>query len=83
MSEQTQPAPSPSASSGQSLTFRAVEGGQETHSGTTLLVEAYAAIWLILMVWIATMWRKQRDLHARLDDVEKTLDRAAAQQKKK
>ena len=78
------PTPAPSASAepeGRASTFRAVEGGTETHSGTVLLVEAYAAIWLILMGWLFKLWRKQRGLHARLDDVERALDRALADKK--
>ena len=52
-------APSASAEpDSRAATFRAVEGGTETHSGTVLLVEAYAAIWLILMGWLLMLWRK-------------------------
>jgi CcmD family protein len=52
--------------------------GAEHYSGSTLLVSAYIAIWVILMGWILMMWRKQGALSVRLDDLEKTLDRAAA-----
>ncbi len=55
--------------------FRAVEGGGETRSGTVLLVEAYAAIWLILFVMLALGFLKQRRLDARIGDLEKALDR--------
>ena len=58
-------------------TFQAVEGG-EVHSGQVLLVEAYVAIWLFLLAFIAMSWRKQARLHARLDDLEQVVDRAAA-----
>jgi hypothetical protein len=61
--------------------FKAVEGGGETRSGATLMVEAYALIWLILMAWIYMLWRKQASLHARLDDLEKVIDKAAAASK--
>jgi hypothetical protein len=75
--------PSPSAApsatpDGRSTTFQAVEGGQETRSGETLLIEAYSAIWLILMGWLVLMWRKQAALNTRLDDLEAAIDRAAA-----
>ncbi len=64
-------------------TFVPVEGGStEQHSGATLLIEAYAVLWIILMTWLFLLWRKQSTLHAKLDDLERTLDRAAAAQKK-
>jgi hypothetical protein len=56
--------------------FRAVEGGTETRSGTVLLVEAYAAIWLILFVMLVLGFLKQRRLDARIGELEKVLDRA-------
>jgi CcmD family protein len=59
-------------------TFTAVSGGNETYSGSALLVEAYAAIWLILFAWIYLLWRKQASLGERLDGLEKAIDRAAA-----
>ena len=59
-----------------STSFRAVEGGPEMRSGTVLLVEAYAAIWMVLMVWLLMLWRKQRELHGRLDEVERALAKA-------
>jgi hypothetical protein len=63
--------------------FQAVEGGPETHSGSNLLVSAYAILWVILMAWLFGLWRKQATLHAKIDDLEKTLDRAAAKLEKK
>jgi hypothetical protein len=54
----------------------AAPGGEERFSGSTLLVEAYAAIWLIMMAWILLLWRKQASLTARLDGLEAALDRA-------
>ncbi len=59
-----------------STEFRAVEGGQEARSGTVLLVEAYAAIWLILFAMLLFGHLKQRRLDSRIDDLEKALDRA-------
>jgi len=80
-------APAASGSAGtpddRSQAFRAVEGGTEVQSGSVLLVEAYAAIWIILMAWLLVLWRKQRELHGRLDQVERTIDRAAASKEKK
>lgn len=50
----------------------------EQFSGSTLLVEAYAAIWLILMGWLLLLWRKQAALSTRLSGLEAALDRAAS-----
>jgi hypothetical protein len=64
--------------------FRPVEGtAGERYSGSTLLVEAYAAIWLILMVWLVLLWKKQATLTSRLDGLEAAIDRAAAKDKTK
>ena len=62
--------------------FQPVEGGNEVQSGSALLVEAYAVIWTILMVWLVLMWRKQGVLAGRLDDLELAIDRAAARRAK-
>lgn len=64
-------------------TFQAVEGGPESKNGTTLMVEAYAVIWTILMVWLVSLWRKQNTLNKRLDDLEHAIDVAAAKAEKK
>ena len=57
--------------------FKPVEGTTGEHySGYTLMVEAYAAIWLILMAWLVLLWRKQADLGARLEGLEAAIDRA-------
>jgi hypothetical protein len=65
-----------------STSFQPVEGGGENRSGTTLLVEAYAVLWVLLMAWVLLLWRKQAALSARLGDLEKAIDRAAAKAKK-
>jgi hypothetical protein len=60
-------------------TFQAVSGPQPEHySGELLLVSAYAVLWLILLVWVAFVWRKQSGMSARLEELERELDRAAA-----
>ena len=48
----------------------------EHYNGYTLMVEAYAAIWLILMGWLLMMWRKQAELSTRVAGLEASLDRA-------
>lgn len=61
-----------------STTFRPVEGDGELQSGEKLLVEAYAAIWLILFALVLVSWRKQRAVDARIDTLEASLTRARA-----
>lgn len=73
----------PSAPPDRSTEFTAVDPNVEQFSGPTLVVEAYAAIWLILMAWIFFQWRRQATLAERLDDLERTIDRAAANAEKK
>jgi CcmD family protein len=63
--------------SDRATTFQPVEGGEQ-HSGTTLMVEAYAVIWTVLLLWVLFMWRKQSSLNDRLTDLEVAIDRAAA-----
>ena len=59
--------------------FQAVQGNPtEQYNGATLLVIAYAVLWVALFAWIAAMWRKQRALDGRLADLERVLDKAAA-----
>jgi hypothetical protein len=60
-----------------STSFVAVEGGAESRSGELLLVEAYSVLWFILLVWVGLLWKKQSQLHRRLDDLDKVLDKAA------
>ncbi|MET0593982.1 MAG: CcmD family protein [Polyangiaceae bacterium] len=61
-----------------SAEFRAVEGGTEMVSGGTLLVEAYAALWLILLGFVFVSWRRQGRIDTRVDELEKALARTAA-----
>jgi CcmD family protein len=71
-------APEASAATPSTSTFEPVQNAPEQHSGMTLMVEAYALIWILLMGWLVMMWRKQNTLNTRLDDLERALDRAAA-----
>jgi hypothetical protein len=62
-----------------STSFEAVQGNaKEQYSGETLLVAAYAALWVVLFAWVAIVWRKQGALTSRLADLERVLDAAAA-----
>ncbi len=66
-----------------STTFQPVEGGAEQRSGSQLLVEGYAVLWILLMGWLLFQWRRQGALNARIDGLEQALDRAAAKAEKK
>jgi hypothetical protein len=65
-----------------STTFQPVEGGTEQHNGATLLIDAYAVLWVILMAWLFFQWRRQAALGTRIDDLERAIDRAVAKSEK-
>ena len=71
----TQPSASPD---GRSTSFQPVEGPTQHYSGEGLLVTGYALLWVILLAWVALVWRKQRGLDGRIDDLEREIDRATA-----
>jgi CcmD family protein len=73
----------PAAPDDRATEYTAVDGNVEVYSGAKLLVGAYAAIWVVLMVWILLLWLKQASLAERLDGLERTIDRAAAAAEKK
>jgi hypothetical protein len=67
----------PASAEDRATEFKAVEGDTGEHyNGYTLMVEAYAAIWLILMGWLVLIWRKQSQLTARVEGLEGALARA-------
>lgn len=68
----------PSPADGRSDKFVAVEGGPETMSGETLLVEAYAATWIILFGFVIMSWRRQARIDARVAELERTVARGHA-----
>jgi hypothetical protein len=67
----------PSSPDDRATSFQAVQGEAEHYSGETLLVSAYAVLWVIVLAWVALVWRKQAALTLRLDDLEKVIDEAA------
>jgi hypothetical protein len=77
-SDQEIPSGATPTADGRATTFQAVQGGQEHYSGETLLVSAYAVLWALLLLWVAFIWRKQGETNARLFDLERVLDKAAA-----
>lgn len=69
-------APTPKTSDDRATTFRAVEGGTQMQSSEKLLVEAYAAIWIITMIFIVSIFRRQKRIDARMASLEVALDKA-------
>jgi CcmD family protein len=59
-----------------STSFQAVQGEAEHYSGETLLVSAYAILWVIIFGWVVFVWRKQNALDSRLGDLEREIDKA-------
>ena len=78
MSEEIQPGAPPQSPDSRSTSFQPVTGEAEHYSGETLLVSAYALIWVILLSWVGLVWRKQSALDARLDDLEREIEKADA-----
>ncbi len=64
--------PKPEATE-RSTEFQAVEGGPQTTSGELLLVEAYAATWLVVFAFIFVSWRRQARIDARMGELERRL----------
>jgi len=56
--------------------FHAVSSTPEMTGGATALVEAYAAIWVLLFVFVLLAWRKLGRIEARMVRLEQTLSRA-------
>lgn len=67
----------PSSPDDRATSFQAVQGEAEHYSGETLLVSAYTVLWVIVLAWVALVWRKQAALTLRLDDLERVIDEAA------
>jgi hypothetical protein len=76
----TPPAPTtnPGTAEGRGQAFVPVEGGNNMQSGEKLLVEAYAAIWVILFALVMLSWRKQHKLEARVAHLEGAIAKARA-----
>jgi CcmD family protein len=55
--------------------WHSVEGGPETMSGGLLLVEAYAAVWIVLFWFVFASWRRQARIDARVDELERAVSR--------
>jgi CcmD family protein len=79
MSTQTStPEPSAHPTDDRATTFQAVQGAPEHYSGEVLLVTAYAVLWLIVFAFVVLAWRRQNRINARLDALEREIDKADA-----
>jgi CcmD family protein len=68
-----EPAGMPGDSTRRPTEFVAVEGGSDNMSGETLLVEAYAALWVILFGFVFVSWRRQSRIDARVAELERAV----------
>jgi CcmD family protein len=68
----------PTSADDRATTFQPTEGGSEQRSGQTLMVEAYAVIWTILMVWLVMLWRRQASLNQKIDGLEQAIVRSSS-----
>lgn len=75
---QAPPVPGTSTGTADPTSFRPVQNAPEMQSGEKLLVEAYAAIWIILFALILFGWRRQRRIDARITGLEAALAQARA-----
>jgi hypothetical protein len=69
-------APTGTTAEDRSTSFRAVTGDHDMQSGEKLLVEAYAAIWIILFALVLLSWRRQRTIDERVSGLEAALEKA-------
>ncbi|HEY4015895.1 MAG TPA: CcmD family protein [Polyangiaceae bacterium] len=74
--------PTTKPSDDRATTFQAVQGAPEHYSGEVLLVTAYALLWLIVFVFVVLAWRRQNRINARLDALEREIDKADAKGRK-
>lgn len=72
----TEPTQTQPSVEGRATEFAPVEGGGDTTSAEALLVTAYAAMWLVVFLFVWLTSRRQRVLDARLVDVERALRQA-------
>ena len=76
------PAATGTTADDRATTFRPVEGGAQLQSGEKLLVEAYAAIWIILFALVLLSWRRQRGIDGRVATLSAAIDKARSADEK-
>lgn len=72
----TEPAATQPSIEGRATEFAPVAGGGDTTSAEALLVTAYAAMWIVVFLFVWLTSRRQQTLDTRLGDVELALRRA-------
>ncbi len=55
-----------------------VPPASEAVSAPLFVVIAYAAIWVVLVIFLASVWRRQRRVEQELRDLEQRLERTAS-----
>jgi hypothetical protein len=68
---------SPASSTGDPSTFNPVGNQGDSVDGSTLLVVAYAVVWLALMLFVVAAWRRTRSLEEKVVSLEKAVERAS------
>jgi hypothetical protein len=71
------PGASPTASASARSTTRVVDA-PELENGARLMVEAYAAIWIIVLGLVVVMWRRTRSLEARVGVIDAAIAKTNA-----
>jgi CcmD family protein len=54
--------------------YERVTGSQETIPAAPFLVAAYAVIWVVLIVYLWSIWRRVRSVQRELTDLKRRLD---------
>lgn len=72
--------PAPTADS-RGTAFEAAASGPEMRDGAKLLVTAYAIIWILMTAYLGFLWRGQKGIAARIDGLERAIDRAERAEK--
>jgi hypothetical protein len=72
------PPASSSSPDGRSTEFRPVDGSTQLQSGEKLLVQGYAAIWLIAFALVLFSWSRVRKIDDRLAALEGAVGKARA-----
>lgn len=51
----------------------AAAGGQESIPAPTLVATAYGAIWVIVLAFVLSMWKRNKALEAEIDDLARRI----------
>ena len=70
---QSNSASTPAVAADRATEFVATTGGEESSSAEGLLVAAYLIMWLLVLLFVWTTWKRQTKLDARVQELEKAL----------